>query len=394
MATPPQPQLDLTSLDGTVQFFCQHGIANSTQKTYKSALRRFTNFCEMFNVLSPFPVSEAILCYFASFLANQKLSPQTIKTYLAGIRHMQITLGLPEPREFSSLPRLRLVQAGIQRVHAQVATAPTRIRLPITPTVLRQIQDFWSRKSHGDPDIIMLWAAATLCFFGFFRSGEITVPSKNAYDPKKHLTWGDISIDNPVSPSTLMIHLRQSKTDQLGRGVEVYVGKTEGVLCPVTAVTAYMASRGNKMGPFFQQKKRRSTNFIHHVRAALQVVGLPYGHFAGHSFRIGAATTAAKAGVEDSTIRMMGRWNSTAFLAYIRTPREELARFSTSLASCRVYSGSEVVLGEENKFPSGPVEFPQYWRTEHCCKNRQVICKDYNMSRVTKGLIRSATPPN
>ena len=133
--------------------------------------------------------------------------------------------------------------------------SPTRIRLPITPTVLQQIQDFWSRKSHGDPDIIMLWAAVTLCFFGFFRSGEITVPSENAYDPKKHLTWGDISIDNPVSPSTLRIHLRQSKTDQLGRGVEIYVGKTEGVLCPVTAVTAYMASRGDKMGPFFQQKK-------------------------------------------------------------------------------------------------------------------------------------------
>ena len=125
-----------------------------------------------------------------SFFANQKLSPQTIKTYLAGIHHMQITLGLPEPREFSSLPRLRLVQAGIQQVHAQVATAPTRIRLPITPTVLQQIQDFWSRKSHGDPDIIMLWAAATLCFFRFFRSGEITVPSKNVYDPKKRLTWG------------------------------------------------------------------------------------------------------------------------------------------------------------------------------------------------------------
>ena len=120
-------------------FFCQYRIANSTQKTYKSALRRLANFCEMFNVLSPFPVSEAIMCHFASFLANYKLSPQTIKTYLAGIHHMQITLGLPEPRGFSSLPRLRLVQAGIQQAHAQLATAPTRICLPFTPTVLQQM---------------------------------------------------------------------------------------------------------------------------------------------------------------------------------------------------------------------------------------------------------------
>lgn len=37
-----------------------------------------------------FPVSEALLCYFASFLACQQLSPQRINTYLAGVRHMQI----------------------------------------------------------------------------------------------------------------------------------------------------------------------------------------------------------------------------------------------------------------------------------------------------------------
>ena len=216
MATPPQPQLDLTSLDGTVQFFRQHGIANSSQKTYKSALRRFANFGEIFNVLSHFPVSEAILCYFVSFLANQKLSPQTITFFLAGICHMQIKLGLPEPREFSSLPRLRLVQAGIQWVHAQVAAASTRICLPFTPTVLQQMQNFWSRKSHGDPDIVMLWAA------------------------------GNISIDNQAPSGYTSDNLRQTSWEE---GCK-YMNRR----CIVPA-TAYMASRGNKMGPFFQQKK-------------------------------------------------------------------------------------------------------------------------------------------
>ena len=61
-------------------------------------------------------------------------------------------------------------------------------------------------------------------------------------------------------------------------------------------------------------------------------VGLPYQHFAGHSFRIGAATAAAKAGLEDSTIRALGRWNSAAFLTYIQTPRQQLAQFSLTLA--------------------------------------------------------------
>ena len=47
-------------------------------------------------------MSESMLCYFSTHLACKKLSSQTIKAYLSAIRHMQITLGLPEPREFST----------------------------------------------------------------------------------------------------------------------------------------------------------------------------------------------------------------------------------------------------------------------------------------------------
>ena len=114
VAARPQNRLDLRTLDPTDQYFCEQGIASTAGKTYQSALRRFANFCSIYNVLTPFPVSESLLCYYASYLVTDKLSPQTIKVYLAAIRYMQITMGLPEPREFSSLPRLRLVQAGIQ----------------------------------------------------------------------------------------------------------------------------------------------------------------------------------------------------------------------------------------------------------------------------------------
>lgn len=247
---------------------------------------------------------------------------------------MQITLGLPEPKESSSLPRLRMVQAGIKRVHAHRASEDTRVRLPITPSILRQMQQSLSPRA-TDPSIVMLWAAAVLCFFGFFRSGEITVPSINSFDQAKHLSWGDVAVDSVEAPTLLRVKLNKSKTDQLRQGVEVYVGRTGCQLCPVAAVLAYMAIRGDQAGPFFKASDGRpltKASFTKEVREVLQAIGLPYQNFAGHSFRIGAATAAARAGIEDSTIRMMGRWSSSAFLAYIRTPREHLASLSANLS--------------------------------------------------------------
>ena len=138
------------------------------------------------------------------------------------------------------------------------------------------------------------------------------------------------SLDNP---QMLKIHLKTSKTDQLRRGADVYVGRTECPLCPITAVLHYMALRGSTAGSFFIFKDGTlltKSIFTARVREALRSLGY---HFAGHSFRIGAATAAASAGIEDSVIRTMGRWSSSAFLAYIRTPKEQLATFSRSLAN-------------------------------------------------------------
>ena len=140
------------------------------------------------------------------------------------------------------------------------------------------------------------------------------------------------SIDNP---QTLKVHLKISKTDQLGRGVDMYIGKMDCSLCPLAAMLHYMAIRGLSAGPFFVLKTGApltKSAFTARIWEALQTLGFPES-FAGHSFRIGAATTAASAGIEDSVIRTMGRWSSSAFLAYIRTPREQLAAFSRSLAS-------------------------------------------------------------
>ena len=84
---------------------------------------------------------------------------------------------------------------------------------------------------------------------------------------------------------------------------------------------------------FADKQPLTKAKFTDHIRQVLREIGLPYQDFAEHSFRIGAATAAAKAGVEDSMIRTLGRLNSSAFLVYIRTPKDNLAQSSRTIAN-------------------------------------------------------------
>ena len=141
---------------------------------------------------------------------------------------------------------------------------------------------------------------------------------------------------NDRSAATMMkFHLRKSKCDQFGTGADILVGRSGCQLCPVAAILAYMKERGGHPGAFFIDDNRvpiTKGKFVARVRDALRSAGYPEEQFAGHSFRIGAATTAAMAGIEDSTIQTLGRWHSAAFLRYIRTPHDWLAAITASLA--------------------------------------------------------------
>ena len=114
------------------------------------------------------------------------------------------------------------------------------------------------------------------------------------------------------------------------------MGQVDSPLCPVTALLKYIEIRGDFPGPFFVDSWRGTLSkqrFIKQIRDVLNSIGLQQDQYAGHSFRIGAATTAAAAGVQDSTIQTLGRWHSAAFLQYIRTSKQRLAALSSVLAS-------------------------------------------------------------
>ena len=88
-----------------------------------------------------------------------------------------------------------------------------------------------------------------------------------------------------------------------------------------------MVMRGTKLGPFFilsDGKYLTRDRLVKAIRDGLSLAGINLADYGGHSFRIGAATTAAQIGIQDSTIKTLGCWQSSAYMLYIRTPRVTL----------------------------------------------------------------------
>ena len=140
----------------------------------------------------------------------------------------------------------------------------------------------------------MLWAASTTTFCGFCRSGEVTVQCESKFGPQMYLCFSDIAVDNALSPNTISIKLKLSKTDQLKKGVKLVMGRTNDDLCPVTALLPYVIHHGDAPGPLFQLDNHTplsKSKFVNHVHPALLAANVPAHLYTGHSFCIKAATT-------------------------------------------------------------------------------------------------------
>ena len=294
-------------------------------RTYSSAQKRYLSFCQMYQI-PPLPLSETSVCLFAAFLAHQGLKSQSISTYLSGLRHLQVSAGLQPPQR-STWPRLQYVLKGIAR--SQLTSV--RRRLPITAAIMTRLQGAIPSVCTNQYEAKLLWAACCLGYFGFMRSGEFT--SARTAEPAVCLS--DVAIDSHHTPSLLRVRLRRAKTDPFGQGVEIFMSKTDTTVCPVVAVLSYLAVRRGSDGPLFIHANGlplTRDQFVSEVKKALQKAQIDSSLYSGHSFRIGAASAAAAAGVPAYFIKMLGRWESEAYHLYIRTPRESLAAVTHLIA--------------------------------------------------------------
>ena len=60
------------------------------------------------------------------------------------------------------------------------------------------------------------------------------------YDESSYLSFNIISIDNRGNPKQLKLIIKQSKTDSFRRRVNIYLGATSDIVCPLRGILPYL----------------------------------------------------------------------------------------------------------------------------------------------------------
>lgn len=333
--------LALSDLNKTVSCLWDYAVSKRTSSTYDSAVRTFQTFLLMNNLVQttdPLPhVSEDIfLLYIAHCFKTLQLQYSTIKLYLCGLRFAYIKTGIPCPlvRDNNSNLRIITLLNAVKRIQGQ----SRRVRHPITASILKQLCSVLHKGYISNYTDSLLHCACVVAFFGFLRCGEFTL-THCEFNPTTHLCLEDLKL----FATHAELHLKASKTDPFRHGITIKLYKLNSlsILCPYRSLQCYLKMRNEKFqlqttstDPLFlteEGKPLNRTYFMSHVGHILHQLGFNSNYYSGHSFRIGAASSACSARLEDHLIKTLGRWSSDCYRTYIHTPHHVLQEAQSAL---------------------------------------------------------------
>lgn len=285
-------------------------IAQNTAKTYKTGLTAFENFLNFQKLPMIWPPPLENIVHFVSYLSLQGLSANTADSYISAIGYNCKIMNVPDVTQNFIVKK---VLEGMKRLKRRADT-----RLPITPRILCKIVSILPGVCFNTYEGKMFQAAFTLAFWGLFRVGELTASGANS--DKRILALSDIK----VKDSKLVVHIRFSKTDQLGKGVTLEIPKAlDNSVCPVASMTEYLKVRSRIEGPLFQHFSGSALTryqFSTILSKCLKCCGIGAENYKSHSFRVGGCTALFMSGYSSEEIQTRGRWKSEVYRSYIRIP--------------------------------------------------------------------------
>ena len=258
-----------------------------------------------------FPASSQTLCDWVAHLGNKRPKSKTLKSYVTGVRSVHVDMGYEDLAAFHS-PQLERVIAGLRRMRGEAGSLERR---PITKDLLLQMLPYFSLRTREG---VTLYAAFCLAFAAFLRVGEFTYSTKDLNDPD-FSQWFLTRRSVTLHEDHLELTLPASKTDPFRRGITLKVAASGDNACPVQALRHLFRWEAPSDSPLFQWEGAFTRQLVtSKLREILTLLGVE-GHYSGHSFRRGAATSAKEAGLSDQEIQLLGRWKSESYRLYIVT---------------------------------------------------------------------------
>ncbi|KAL0148187.1 hypothetical protein M9458_056508 [Cirrhinus mrigala] len=292
-------------------------VSPRTLQSYLSAWKCFKTFLSAYSL--PFP--DFSLLSITSFIShlniNKNLQISSIKGYLSGIQFFhKLLYGLPSPHITNS--QTSLLIKGIQKTH------PNRPdpRQPITLKILTKCISTLRKGYHSVHTARTLDAMFILAFFGFLRCSELAITS--GFNPAIHPTISDLAV---LDDETISYFIKQSKTGQTKKGHFIYIFNLQSPIQPFQAFLAFLQVRKSQSklpsDPLFTDDFNRPATrfwFQKRLKSILLLSGTPADNFFHHSFRIGAATTAAQKGLSQQQIQALGRCSARSRWSFVLSP--------------------------------------------------------------------------
>lgn len=245
---------------------------------------------------------------FIAFLFLKDLAANTISTYVAALASIN---RMYAGEDILGAFLIKKLLIGIHKIRG----VPDQ-RLPIHIDLLHKLVDSLMYITHDAYVQSLLKAMYLVAFHAFLRIGEITTRSQ--HNKPNVLQYVDVVIRRNVC----VLILRGTKTSDANKPVLIKIEESKNIhYCPVRALSAFFSLRGKHLGPFFTFENQcpiTRSAFSFFLSKSVAWAGMNPMRYKTHSFRIGAATTAAMRGFNDVTIQRLGRWKSNAFKKYIR----------------------------------------------------------------------------
>lgn len=201
-------------------------------------------------------------------------------------------------------------------------------RLPITPNILKSLLQALEHTTSSFFIKLLLRAMFLVAFCAFLCIGEIT---KTSGATQHYILFQNVALQSDTQHGQYIeISIPHFKHSRSATSViRLHANKTNSNLCPHQSLTQYLNIRkhdtpSQPLFSFMDGAPVSRQFFTQQLRSALSFCNLNLHHYQTHSFRIGAATTAAARGFSELQIQHMGRWKSNAFKKYIRIPTLEL----------------------------------------------------------------------